>query len=115
MVRGPFGREKVHRYEQWRNPEAELGGVIKISGSFILDHEEDILNLVKHEGKMAEERNSNMRLRKIEKSEGGILVETTDHNLALRIGKALHRAYKGEHSFNFREGEKFAEVFWRRD
>ncbi|MEE8638275.1 MAG: hypothetical protein V3T21_04420 [Candidatus Margulisiibacteriota bacterium] len=115
MPRGPIGREKGVRYEQWRNPEAELGGVVKISGSFILDHEEDVLNLVKHEGKLAEQRNSHARLKKIEKTEGGILVETTDHNLALRIGKALHRAYKGEHRFNFREGEKFAEVYWKRD
>jgi hypothetical protein len=115
MPKGPVGREKGVRYEQWRNPDTELGGIIKISGAFLLDHEADIVNIIRHEGKLAEERNHNARVTKIDKVDDGIVVETTDHNLAIRIGKALHRAYKGEHSFNFREGEKFAEVYWKRD
>lgn len=115
MPRGPVGREKGVRYEQWRNPDTELGGVIKISGAFLLDHEEDILNLVKHEGKLSEQKNPKARITKIEKVDGGILVEVTEHNLAMRIGKALQSAYKGEHHYNFRKGEKFAEVYWKRD
>lgn len=115
MPKGPFGREKVHRYEQWRNPDAELGGVIRVSGKFLLDHEEDVLNLIKHEGKLAEERNPKARVTKIEKVDGGIVIEVSEHNLAMRIGKALTSAYKGEHHYNFREGEKFAEVTWKRD
>lgn len=116
MPRGPYGREKVHRYEQSRNPDVELGGVIRISGAFILDHEEDILNLVKHQGRLAEQRNARHRITKIEKDKDGTLVVTTsEHNLAERIGRALHRAYKGEHRLKFREGEKFVEVDWRRD
>jgi hypothetical protein len=115
MPKGPVGREKGVRYEQWRNRDTELGGIIKISGKFLLDHEEEILNLVKHEGKLAEERNPKAKVSKIEKANGGIVVEVSEHNLAMRIGKALHNAYKGEHHYNFREGEKFAEVVWKRD
>jgi hypothetical protein len=108
-------REKGVRYEQSRNPDAEEGGVVKISGKFLLDHEEDVLNLVKKEGKLAEERNNNTRIVNIDKNDGIIVVQTSSHNLAQRIGKALHSAYKGDHQFKFREGEKFAEVVWRRD
>jgi hypothetical protein len=115
MPRGPVGREKGVRFEQWRNRDVEEGGIVKISGKFLLDHEEDILNLVKKEGKLAEERNNNARITKIDKMGSGIVVETSDHNLASRIGKALHRSYKGEHQLKFREGEKFVEVNWRRD
>jgi hypothetical protein len=115
MPKGPIGREKGIRYEQWRNPDIEEGGTIKITGTFIVDHEADILNLIKHEGKLAVERNNNIRISKVEKTGNGILVETTSHNLAMRIGKALHRAYKGEFQFKFREGEKFVEVDWKRD
>lgn len=115
MAKGPVGREKGVRYEQWRNRDTELGGVIKISGAFLLDHEEDILNLVKHEGKLSEERNASAKIVGIEKSNGAILVKASDHNLAVRIGKALSHAYKGKHRYNFREGEKFAEVTWERD
>ena len=115
MPKGPVGREKGVRYEQWRNPDAQEGGVIRISGGFLLDHEAEIVNLVKHEGRLAEERNHNARVTRIEKTDGGIVIETSDHNLAQRIGKALHRAYKGEHRFKFRPGEKFVEVDWKRD
>ncbi len=115
MPRGPYGREKVHRYEQSRNLDVQEGGVIKISGAFLLDHEDDILSLVRKEGKLSEERNPRARVTKIEKTDSGILVGVSNHNLARRIGKALHNAYKGEYSFKFREGEKFMEVTWKRD
>lgn len=115
MPRGPFGREKVHRFEQSRNLDLEAGGIIRISGSFLLDHEEDIVSLVKHQGKQASEKNPGHKVTRIDKTNGGITVETSDHNLAMKIGKALCRAYKGEHQYKFREGEKFVEVDWRRD
>lgn len=108
-------REKGVRFEQSRNPDYEEGGLIKISGKFLLDHEEDILNLIKKEGKLAKERNSNSHISDIQKDGQGILIKASDHNLAIRIGKAVHRAYKGELDLKFREGEKFAEVIWKRD
>jgi len=112
----PTNKKAVTRhYEGFRDMRfTEAGGIIKISGSFLLDHEEDILSLIKKEGQLAEERNGT-RVTKIEKENGGIRVETSDHNLAMRIGKALNHAYQGEHEYRFREGEKFAEVTWRRD
>ena len=99
----------------FRNQDSEHGGVVHISGAFLLDHETDILNLVKHEGKLAEERNRKTKVSKIEKKNGGFSVETSDHNLALRIGKALHSAYKGDHQYKFLKGDKFVEVTWKRD
>jgi hypothetical protein len=109
MVKGPNGREKGVRFEQSRNSGAEEGGIIKISGKFLLDHEEEVLNLVKKQS------TDNKLITDISKNSDTILVKTSDHNLAIRIGKALHSAYKGEHDFKFREGEKFAEVTWKRD
>ncbi len=114
---GPPNKKKeiLRHYEDFRASKyAEAGGILKISGSFLLDHEEEILSLIKKEGKLAEERNQT-KVTKIEKADDGIRVETSDHNLAMRIGKALNHAYKGEHAYKFREGEKFAEVTWRRD
>ncbi|NQT29048.1 MAG: hypothetical protein HQ596_00605 [Candidatus Saganbacteria bacterium] len=115
ITKAAAGKDTGVRFEQPRNPDYEEGGIIKISGAFLLDHEEDILNLVKHEGKLAEERNPNARVIEIAKINGGIEVKTSDHNLAMRIGKALSRSYKGEHHYNFRKGEKYAEVVWKRD
>ena len=93
----------------------EEGGLIKLSGAFLLDHEEEILNLVKREGKLATERNEKAKLVKIDKANGVLAIRTSDHNLALRIGKALTHAYKGQHTYKFLKGEKFVEVEWQRD
>ncbi len=108
---------KIERhYEGFMEPEKiEEGGVIRISGKFLFDHEDEIINLVKHEGKLAETRNPEHRVTKIEKNNGGIVVETSVHNLALHIGKRLEHAYKGKHEYRFLKGEKFVEVLWQRD
>lgn len=93
----------------------EEGGVIKLSGKFLLDHGDEIINLIKHEGNLAEQKNPGHKVNKIEKVNGGIVAEITDHNLALHIGKALVHAYRGEHEYKFLKGEKFVEVHWKRD
>jgi len=109
-------KDKDRHYEDFEKPKAiEQGGVIKISGAFLLDHEEEIINLVKHEGKLAEAKDPHYRVTKIEKADGGIVAETSNHHLAMHIGKALESAYKGKHTYRFRQGEKYVEVDWKRD
>jgi hypothetical protein len=113
MNRGPLGNR---HFEDFRKPKKiEEGGVLNVSGAFLLDHEEEIINLIKHEGRLAEEKNPLHKVSKIEKVNGGIVVEITDHNLTLHIGKRLSHAYKGKHSYKFLKGEKFVEVDWSRD
>lgn len=113
MSRGPVGDR---HFEGFMIPKKiEQGGIIRISGAFLLDHEEEIISLVKHEAQLAEKKNAGYRINKIEKANGGITVEVSEHNLALHIGKALHHAYKGQHQYKFRPGEKFVEVDWKRD
>jgi len=103
-------------YEAFRDPKhEEEGGIIKISGNFLLDHENEVVNLVKHEGELAAKRNPAHKINKIEKVDGGIHVELSTHNMALHIGKQLEHAYKGKHTFKFLKDEKYVEVLWRRD
>ena len=114
MPIGPLSKER--HYEDFMEPKhIEEGGIIRISGKFLLDHEDEIVNLVKHEGRLAEQKNPQHKVSKIEKVDGVIVVEISDHNLALHIGKALVHAYKGEHEYKFLKSEKFVEVDWRRD
>jgi len=115
MRKGNFNKTESHRYEQARNPDYEEGGVLRISGTFLLEHEEEIVNLIKHQSSLAEEKNKSHCVKKIAKIDGGLVVETTEHNLTMKIGKALQSAYKGKHSYKFRKGEKFVEVDWSRD
>lgn len=113
---GPSGREQRRHTEDFRKPiKIEQGGVIRLTGAFLLDHEEEIVNLIKHEAKLAAEKNPAHKLNKIEKANGGLVAELSDHNLTLHIGKKLVGSYKGEHSYKFSQGEKFVEVDWKRD
>ncbi|MBI5399838.1 hypothetical protein HZB07_04410 [Candidatus Saganbacteria bacterium] len=108
----PTGRH----YEGYRDQKKiEQGGIVRLCGSFLLDHEADILNLIKHEGLLAAEKNPQNKILTLAKIDGGIVAETSDHHLALRIGKALLHAYKGEHQYKFTKGEKFVEVDWQRN
>lgn len=111
-----YEKDKDRHYEDFMEQKhIEEGGIIRISGKFLLDHEDEIVNLVKHEGRLAEQRNPQHKVSKIEKVDGGIVVEITDHNLAMHIGKALVHAYKGKHEYKFLKSEKFVEVDWKRD
>ncbi|MBI5701830.1 hypothetical protein HZC34_08340 [Candidatus Saganbacteria bacterium] len=103
-------------YEAFRdNKTIEEGGLLRLSGAFLKDHEDEILNLVKHEGRLAEQENPSHKLMNIDKANGKIVVTTSVHNLATHIGKALSHAYKGKHTFKFLKGEKYVEVDWSRE
>jgi hypothetical protein len=116
MPKGKMSKQRYRHYDDFRKPKKiEEGGVIRLSGKFLLDHEDEILGLIKHQGKLAEEKNADHKILNIEKVDGGITVRLSEHNLALHIGKALTHAYKGEHTYKFLDAEKFVEVDWRRD
>lgn len=111
-----MGQEYDRHFEDFRKAnKIEQGGIIRLSGKFLLDHGDEVVNLINNEGKMAEERNPLHRVSKIEKKDGSIVAEVTDHNLTLHIGKQIYHAFKGKHDYKFLKGEKFVEVDWRRD
>lgn len=89
-------------------------GVVNISGDFVAEHFEDLVNLVKAEERRAAEKNPLERLMKVDKVDGGIKVETTSDALALRIGRLLNKSYKGSTDFKFRYGDKYVIVDWVR-
>jgi hypothetical protein len=114
--KGPVDRAKDRHFDDFRRPQMiEQGGVLRLSGAFLVDHAEELINLIRHEGQLAEQKNPQHKVSKIEKLDGGIRAEISDHNLALHIGKKLVHSYKGEHQYKFRPGEKFVEVDWKRD
>jgi hypothetical protein len=88
--------------------------VVNIKGDFLAEHFEDVVHLIKSEERRALQKNPLERLMKMDKVNGGLHVETTSDALALRIGRVLHRAYKGEAEFKFRYGNKYVEVDWSR-
>jgi hypothetical protein len=90
-------------------------GIVNLHGSFVLDHSDEIVSLLRSEERHALEKNPMERLMKIEKKGNGLYIETTTDRLALRIGRILSRTYKGDHKFNWKYGDKHLLVDWVRE
>lgn len=91
-------------------------GKVILSGGFISEHMEELMNVIKSEERRAVENNPMDRLMKLEKKNGGIYVETTSDALAMRIGHHLKESYKGgDEEFKFRSGDKFVEIMWHKE
>ncbi|HTY12915.1 MAG TPA: hypothetical protein VMD02_01870 [Candidatus Omnitrophota bacterium] len=109
-------KETDRDYTEFRqNTQKEAGGLVRIRGAFLKDHENDIVNLVKSESGRSAAHNPEHRVTDISKVDGGIDVTTSESSLAMHIGKSLNLAYKGEHKFTFSHDEKYIEVDWKRD
>lgn len=91
-------------------------GKVYLTGSFVQEHFEELISLVKSAEKHGMDENPLERLIKLEKTKDGIYAETTSDALAMRIGHHLKRAYKGsDEDFKFSPGTKFVEIRWHRD
>ncbi|MCK4665755.1 ATPase [Candidatus Dependentiae bacterium] len=90
-------------------------GVVSIKGGFFFDHKEEILSLIKHEELRAMDTNPLERIMKKRKDKENYIITTTSEKLAQKIGRALHRAYKGEVRYSWSDNNKFVRVFWERE
>lgn len=90
-------------------------GYVQLRGSFLSQHRQEILNLLRNEEKKAMGLNPLERIIEIEGNGRGMLVSTTHERLAQRLGKSLKRAFSGEVEYHWSRGEKMARVNWTRE
>lgn len=91
-------------------------GKVMLSGSFIKEHLDEMINIIKNEERHAKENNPLDRLMLLENRNGSLYAETTSDALAMRIGHHLKNAYKcSDEEFKFRSGDKFVEIDWHKD
>ncbi|MGB9667689.1 MAG: BCAM0308 family protein [Thermosulfidibacteraceae bacterium] len=90
------------------------GGVLKLTGDYLLEKEEEIINLINNKAEEEMTYRPLNRIISIKKEDGAIVIETTSPSLARLLGEAVYRAHKGELDIRYKEGEKFVEIFWSR-
>jgi hypothetical protein len=92
-------------------------GFVHVDGEFVRTHRPDIVNLLKNEAARAAEDNPLAQI--VTWHEQGhrddVLVTTTTEHLAVRLGRALEKAFDGRVLFGFSHENKSAHVWWHRD
>ena len=90
------------------------GGIVRLRGTFLQDHKEEILNLIKNEEERARGFNPLERIIKISDVKDGMEVTTTNEKLAQRIGKSLQKACQGKVEYKWSDDTKLIRVNWER-
>lgn len=90
-------------------------GEVVLEGSFLQQKKDEILRILRNVEEQEKSRRPLSRIMWIEDNGDALRVYTTSEHLAVTLGRAVHRAYQGEISMDFADGQKFARVLWRRE
>ena len=90
-------------------------GEVTLSGGFLRQHRQEILNLARNQEEQEKSERPLHRIMAIEDGRDGVLIKTTDIHLPRRIGEAVRSAYEGELDYRYNEDTYFIRVSWRRD
>lgn len=88
-------------------------GIVTLQGSFLARHRDEILNLIKQIADVETSEHPLERIMEIDKQARKTVIRTTGTHLARRIGEALHDAYEGNLTTDYRP-ETFIRVGWAR-
>ncbi len=90
-------------------------GVVTLSGGYLRDHRDDILNLIRNEEKRAMGFNPLERIIRVEDKGDTLEIATTDEKLAQRIGREVGKACRGTVEYKWSEDSKLLRVSWARE
>jgi NMD protein affecting ribosome stability and mRNA decay len=91
-------------------------GFLHVDGEFVAQHRDEILHLLHNEvSRAAEDNPLGQVLDWGDDGTGGLLVTVTTEHLAIRLGRALEKAFDGKVLFGFSHENKLAHVWWHRD
>jgi len=90
-------------------------GEVLLTGEYIKEHREEIVNLINN--LLEEERGRSPLKRAMEFTIGDerIFLTLTDDHLARHIGEAVRRAHRGELKIKYGEESRFIRLHWHRD
>jgi hypothetical protein len=88
-------------------------GFVMLSGEFLADHREEIMNMVENTEKIESKEHPLERIMDIYADGDETVIKTTGIHLPRRLGDALKHAYQGELDISY-EAENFIRVSWSR-
>lgn len=90
-------------------------GEVTISGTFAIEHKDEILNLARNIEATETREHPMNRIIDIRDLDDEIQLNTTDVHLPRRIGKAIQDAFDGCLDIHFDEDGYFTSIVWKRD
>ena len=96
---------------QDNNPE----GVVVLSGQYLLEHEDEILNIIKNTEREARMKNPLARIMEIRQEKDELTILTTNDKLAQKLGRNVYKSHKGELHYNWGREQDRIRVKWERN
>ena len=99
-----------------RRTEGLPHGFVHVDGEFVATHHDDVVRLLHNEaGRALDDNPLGQVLDWGDDGTGGLLVTTTTEHLAIRLGRALEKAFDGRLLLGFSHENKLAHVWWHRE
>jgi hypothetical protein len=89
-------------------------GLLYLSGSYLDEHREEILNIAANQSQSASSHRPLQRIMWIERNDSNTEIATTNSHLAMRIGKAVADACKGDLTIKHAPDAQLVRVYWER-
>jgi NMD protein affecting ribosome stability and mRNA decay len=113
-VRSDPGATKIVCPSCLRMHDNNPGGIITLSGEYLVRHEVEILDLIKRKEAMYRAKNPLGRIMEINQDGSVLTISTTEDKLAQKIGRDVYKAHKGDLHYQWSEKESFVRVNWAR-
>ncbi len=102
----PACRREIERYP---------AGLVYLRGDYLAKHHQEIMNIARNQASSAAAARPLQRIMWIEEGKDGVEIATTNGHLALRIGRAIESACKGELISKHAAGDQLVRVYWSRE
>ncbi len=89
-------------------------GLLYLSGAYLDQHREEILNIATNQSQAASALRPLQRIMWIEQTGDNTEIATTNSHLAMRIGKAIADACKGDLTIKHAPDAQLVRVYWER-
>ena len=89
-------------------------GVVTLSGSYLQEHENDILNMIKRTEARSRTKNPLGRIMEINQEGNVLTISTTEDKLAQKLGREIYKAHRGELHYQWSHDQEFVRVNWSR-
>jgi len=90
-------------------------GLLELRGAYLASHRGEVLNIARNQPASVAATRPLQRILWIEERKSGLEIATTNPHLALRIGKAIRSACKGELVVKQADKDPLVRVYWERE